>query len=293
MLAPERVNKQVDINSLFMDTVGEGITTDWLKQRKYILSGSSGRKTILVSRCVEHLKPSLSHVSDNQNITEDQINVLLEIMTLVLIECKSCEDGMLLYCRDKCIESLVRLIAILTSSNKSSECKAWMKEHMLDLTSLRMDGEGSILHLALKLDARYFAKEPIVRMLVEVGKMDVNVVNSMKETPLHLLSTVLRRQLVRGQQPTEEMLKLAELLIDNGAHMDAMDTVGYEASHGVSRAFPQYSFNVNLKCLAAKALLENGVKYKSIAPKTVVPFIESHKLRGITPWCLITDRDKL
>ena len=59
--------------------------------------------------------------------------------------------------------------------------------------------------------------------------------------------------------------------------MDSLDNTGNEASHAFSRLFPKWSFNFNLKCLAARAIIKHGVQYENIAPKTQLAFIESHK----------------
>ena len=112
-----------------------------------------------------------------------------------------------------------------------------------------------------------------MRQLVEHGKIDMNVETNNKSTPLHLLLKYASRH----DQPTEKMIKVAELLIDNGAHRDSVDITGKEASHAFSKKFPQWSFNFNLKCFAARAVLKYRVKYEGVAPKKLIPFIPSHK----------------
>ena len=134
---------------------------------------------------------------------------------------------------------------------------------------------NSILHLILRMKVGRFSREPIMRLLIEGCKMDVNVENICRETPLHWLSSDV--SLLPRRQPTEEMMNIAELLIDNGAHMDSVDICGKEASSTLSQKFPKWSFNVNLKCLAARAILKHGVKYKKVVADTEVDFIESHK----------------
>ena len=214
-------------------------------------------------------------------VTEEQISTLLDMMSFFLLFDKPCvdEDGkkdelrQIIRTQD-IMNLLVQLIDVLLAGNWKPECEAWVKANVSKLKSLRTD--STMLHIAMPR-LRYscpWPKEPIVRLLVEHGKMDVNAENRHNQTPLHLLS--LKAQ----DAPTEDMVKVAEVLIDNGAHMDALDNSGKEASHAFSRRFPKWSFKFNLKCLAARALVQHGVQYESIAPKTQLSFIQSHKQRG-------------
>ena len=212
---------------------------------------------------------------------EQHITTLLDMMTFILYFDNPCvfdddEDNMMKQIRMGCImDTLVRLTEVLLEGNKKAQCAAWVKEHMSKLKSLRMPNtEDSILHRAMPFHnaGSTLRIEPIVRLLVEQGKMDVNVENSDKETPFHILSLT-----ASDTPPTEDMVNVAELLIDNGAHMDSLDKSGNEASHAFSRLFPKWSFNFNLKCLAARAIIKHGVQYENIAPKTQLAFIKSHK----------------
>ena len=162
---------------------------------------------------------------------------------------------------------------VLLQSSKKAECEAWVKEHLSEMKSFRTKEGSSILHRAIEIEVGCFTREPLMRLLVEHGKIDMNVETNKKSTPLHLLS----KHASWLDQPTEDMIKVAELLIDNGAHMDSVDITGKEASHAFSKYFPQWSFNFNLKCLAARAVLKHGVKYEHIKNKTLLTFIESHK----------------
>ena len=72
------------------------------------------------------------------------------------------------------------------------------------------------------------------------------------KTPLHLLSARLAymEQNVKGlfpTMPTEDTVRIAEILINNGAHMDAVDDFGNEASGYFPQRFPQWSFNVSFE----------------------------------------------
>ena len=180
---------------------------------------------------------------------------------------------------------LMRLIVVLLASNNNNpdnkdntkkKCEAWMRDNMENLIALRSKRGVSILHAAIDAYVFGYPRLPIVRLLVEVGKMDVNVRDISDQTPLHLLSDkVLHR---RKSQPTEEETSMAEILINHGAHMDSKDVHGREASNVFSQKFPQWSFNFSLKCLAARAMVKYGVKYEKL-PGQLTAFIEEHKAR--------------
>ena len=222
-----------------------------------------------------------------QRITDRQITVITELMTFYLDECDTsdnqrCEDNVSVLCRSTCIGLLLELIVVLLTSNKKHECKTWMREHLSELKSLRDYSGASILHLALIIPIDDYSRVPIVRELVEECKMDVNVENNNRQTPLRLLSLkVLYHKF--GQKhsiPLEDMRSIAELFINNGAHMDAVDVYGKEASYLLDHLFPEWSFNFSLKCLAARAILKHGVKYETnerVVPEALVKFIKSHK----------------
>ena len=222
-----------------------------------------------------------------RNITDEQISILLELMTCYLLQCKSFKENVSI--SHDLLDLMVSLNVFLLASNKKQQCEVWIREHFSELVSVRSGKGDSILHECMEQIQWILMKdlnlpmEPFVRLLVEEGKMDVNVVNTQRsETPLHLLSVItsymdLNESILYPKMPTEDMMKIAEILINNGAHMDAVDASGREASWYFSQRFPRWSFNVSLKCLAAKALLKHGVRYEIRAHATVIPFIESHK----------------
>ena len=174
----------------------------------------------------------------------------------------------------------LQLIVILLASNKKSDCEVWIKENMSELLSLSTHTGDSMLHLIPTIEVGPFDFKPMLRMLVTEGKMDVNVVNKFRQTPLHLLSRRLHF-LLSFHLRTEKILGVAELLIDNGAHMDAVDNIGMEASYYLSQRFPKWAFNFSLKCLAARAILKHGVRYEKM-PDMLEAFIQSHKAQGVS-----------
>ena len=163
-------------------------------------------------------------------------------------------------------------MVVLLESNKKHESEVWIKEHVYELISLRTKGGDTILHKVFYICLDCFPIESFVRMFVEECKMDVNVQNNWRATPLHCLSSMIMCEQI---YPTEDVMRVAELLISNGSHMDAVDVDGLEASQYFSRRCPKWSFNFSLKCLAARAILKHG--YEQYVPKNMIPFIESHK----------------
>ena len=211
-----------------------------------------------------------------QNVTDEQINIMMEIMkTFLLVHSRPSEDEFLQKYRSHFMLLLLQVLVVLLESDKKAECTAWMKEHSSEMKSFRTKTGYSILHIAIEMQVDCFPREPLMRLLVEHGKIDMNVETNNKSTPLHLLSNHASKL----NQPTKEMIKIAELLIDNGAHMDSVDFTGKEASHAFSKKFPQWSFNFNLQCLAARAVLKHRVKYEGVAPKKLIPLIQSHKTK--------------
>ena len=287
LLAPTTgTDNAVDWESMDIDLRG----TDRFMFQEKRHSMPDMKKPRLVCMCGVHVKMALfpRHQQLYRNITDEQFAILLEIGTCYLLQYKSFKDDVGIS------QTLLDLLAILNvfllGSNKKQECVIWIRKHFSELKSVRSAYGNTILHECIdKIEWMLLNKidlpvEPFVRLLVEKGKMDVNDVNTEKRraTPLHLLSTRVSYMELdeRGfypKMPTEDTMKIAEILIDNGAHMDQTDWLGREASRYFSERFPQWAFNVSLQCLAAKALFKHGIRYEKRAPKTLIPFIESHK----------------
>ena len=177
--------------------------------------------------------------------------------------------------RGSCLYMLWCLIKFLLESNKKLDCQIWIKEHSSDLQTLRDRGGYSFLHNAVQTH-----QSEIVRLFVEECRMDVNVENNYRQTPLHLLCRYLSCLLIAQQKPTQDMERTAELLIENGAHIDAVDVYGTDASRVLSRTFSRWYFNVTLKCLAAKAILKHGIRYEKCVPSLpaeIITIIKTHK----------------
>ena len=271
-----------------MDTDLHGMNRYMFQAKRDSLVGFS--KAIVVCFCRVNVKRALFPTDQQiyRNITDEQISILLELTTCYLLQCKSFKDDQSV--SQSLLQLLVSLNVFLLASNKKEQCEVWIREHFSELVSVRSARGDSILHECMNeiewmlINKLNLSMEPLVRLLVKEGKMDVNVVNTeRRETPLHMLSTRLchmeRKRKLYPKMPTEDIMKIAEILRNNGAHMDAVDASGREASHFFSQRIPLWSFNVNLKCLAAKTLLKHGVTFEDVTrvPKTLIPFIKSHK----------------
>ena len=274
-------NKWADLYSTAMNTDLHGMDIHMFNRKRAELAKmQTWKRDELVYWCsadsAEAIFFSNPQNEAYQNITDEQYAVLQEMMTFFLLEYKDSGDELLQFCRDINIELLVQIIVVLLVSNMRAQCVAWIQQYLPELKAMRTDIDNSILHLALKTRVGQFSIEPIIRLFVERLKMDVNVKNIMRQTPLHVLSNNVRDLLKKQKKPTDEMMQIAELLIDNGAHMDAMDTNGLEASSVFSKMVPKWSFNSSLKCLAAKAVLKHGIKFDRLPPQ-LATFVLSHK----------------
>ena len=270
-------NGKIDLHSSEFNADLDGMDANEFQNRRDGLLTS--QKFILVGSCILEVQWALIPMTQSdaavyQHVRDDQMNIMMELMkTFLLVHCRPCEDAFVQRHRNRFIGVLLQVCVVLLQSNKKAECKAWVKQHLPEMKTFRTKEGDSILHLAMLIDVGCCQKEPLMRLLIEHGRIDVNVQDDSKRTPLHLLSMHTRRL----DRPTEDMIQVAEVLIDNGAHMDLLDSSGREAASGFSGKFPRWSFNFNLKCLAARAIIKHGVEYESVAPKELIPFIQSHK----------------
>ena len=209
-----------------------------------------------------------------RNITDNQVSTVLTLMSFFLSNAMSCqEENSTAFGQRECNELVWHLCAFLLKSNKECDCKAWLREHWSELKTMRNEIGDSILHIAAERPSGRYPRTPLIKLLVEEGQLDVNAKNLYKQTPLHLICY----NLPDHKEPTKDMKEAAEVLINSGAHMDVKDYKGNEASHVLSRACPQWSFNFNLKCLAAKVILKHDVGYENVVPLDMINFIQSHK----------------
>ena len=231
-----------------------------------------------VMSCFHDMRDSLTNNQDQckQNISDDQMRILKEMMSFLLVECNLREGEFCQLYDVSCIILMIRLLHVLLLSEKREQCKVWVKEHVDGLQSLRTHQTANyFMHFAMDgFGEDKLPSEPLVRLLVEECKVDVNIENDAGQTPLHWLSHIFCNQ-------QESIMRIAELLINNGAHMDVVDHEGKEASGYLSARHPQWAFNFSLKCLAARAVLRHGVRYDEYEgrnmPSEMKKFITAHK----------------
>ena len=284
VLAPVtlRTSLAIDMASTYMATeLGEMDPVMFHRKRQNLRSTDLKYWPELLDQCKTDVDNSLifQHRDVYQAITDEQIEAVVEILNFFLVQYKSRDPYMFRYCRSMCITLILQLIVVLLESNRQAECEAWIGEHFSELTAVKLTDGASILHLALIINVGSISRQPIVKLLVEKCKINVNVEDDERQTPLHWLSDIVVDDF--KNEPTEEVIRVAEILIDNDAHMDATDVGGRQASRTFSRLFPRWRLNSSLKCLAAKAILEHELKYETIVPKQMVPFIQSHKQHPI------------
>ena len=248
------------------------------QQMEHVTSFGDLKRDTVITWCHDQVKDKIkeSPADAFRVISQEQVRVLFDMMRFLLVQYGSSDD-ISPPSRSKYVDMVMLLCVVLLQSNRRAECTWWIREYMSALTSIRMNHTGeSILHRALNVDVGTFPREPIMRLLVEEGKMDVNLQDNNKQTPLHLVSFSVEFRVFSRKSPTDEMKQLAELLINAGAHMDLKDSYGNEASNHLHAIRPQYRFNVNLQCLAAKAILKSGVRYQEILPPDMIPLVDDH-----------------
>ena len=283
MLAPASTNNRFDLHSSYMDNndlYGMDIHMYNRKRESFphVIGGWSQER--LLDHCEESAVGNAIYEFEkgDQNITDEQLKSLIEMMTFLLTHAKMCVNQKTADVgRTACVNLLGMLTVLVLNGNKKMEGESWIKEHLSELVAIRSTYGNSLLHGAAHCTCDRTPRAPFVKLLVERGKMDVNVENISRQTPFHLLCRDLAFMKHYKMKLTQDMMTVAELLIYNGAHMDSQDDMGREASAEFSKTFTQWSFNVNLKCLAAKAIVKDGVSYENIKPATLIPFIETHK----------------
>ena len=269
----------IRVNSGYMDTDLCGMDSDMYHERIREVRYREWTQATIITKCNDWTNGYLREIAKREdigNITSIQMNTVRDMMSFFLSHARFCQDQRTGVGRDSCYNLLWHLNTFLLRSNKLVDCEAWIKEHLPELKALRSTMGDSLLHMAAKRVRLGHDGIPFVRILIVEGEMDVNVVNLHRDTALHLLSSKLHYKLPHPGSKTADMVEVCELLINHGAHMDAKNNKGHEASGALSPYFPKWSFNFGLKCLAARAVLEHGISYEKV-PAQLVSFIDSHK----------------
>ena len=272
------------LNSGYMTTDLCGMDTEMFGERMWYVRG--WKQAEIITKCRGHAQSYLGRIlscKDIGSITNEQMITVMDMMSFLLSHALVCQDQRTGVGRGTCYDLLWQLSTVLLMSNKVVDCKTWIKEHSPELKALRSPTGESLLHLAARRICTGLFRSPsklFVKLLVEEGQMDVNVVNANRDTPLHYLSTKFhfkKDKDIKTSNRTADIIEVCEILINNGAHMDVKNNKGYEASSALSPYFPQWAFNFGLKCLAARAILMHGVRYKKSLPAELISFVEVHK----------------
>ena len=179
---------------------------------------------------------------------------------------------------------ILKLIKLITELDKNEDQLLKFKKivyRLLRSESNTQEGE-TLLHLSVKhsmYDVRggFFLRFPsiaVVELLIECGA-NVNAVDNENNTVLHLCSKALRNPKMR--QYHDSVKQIAVVLLKNKAHVDMVNTSGYSAA---SLASSLIDFNiqdyVNLKCLAACAVLKYNISYAGEIPSSLESFVKMH-----------------
>ena len=145
--------------------------------------------------------------------------------------------------------------------------KKWIQEQRCRLQDFRMPDGETLLHFLCASN-----NPMLMELLAKMGQLDVNTRDNTGKTPLHLISSRCRQL---GRMSTPEIEKMAEILIDNGAHMDLVCNEGKTAAEHLPTRL-QNRLRLNLRCQAAHVIREHNLAYNHI-PESLVKFIDSHK----------------
>ena len=112
-----------------------------------------------------------------------------------------------------------------------------------------------------------------MKFLLDTG-FNVNVINSVGDTPLHIAASLGTR--VDPSISTETL----EILLDGGAHHDFVNNKGETAidvaKTDEARRILSERKKLELKCISARAVKKFGLPYLGVVPKTLEKFISMH-----------------
>ena len=269
MTAPTTQNL-IHVYSTDMDTDLYGMDTTMYNRKRASLDNTV--RPDIVFKCCADVGSALFYSAsqdDFRSVTDEQFIVICELMEFLMAQKDSLGFTYHMY-----MDIILKLLVVLLASNKKEETEMWVKRFKSELTCLKTCELNTVLHQVIDIDVNSYTLEPIVKLLLEEGVLDVNVINGERQTPLHMVSHALTAEL--PCKPDQDLLRVGELLIYHGAHMDVKDSNKIEASEFFSQRFPKYAFKSSLKCLAAKAILSHGIKYEKYCASKQNTFIEEH-----------------
>ncbi|RWS08324.1 Protein fem-1-like protein [Dinothrombium tinctorium] len=235
---------------------------------------------------------------------EVPFNVLFEVLEIAVQELRknnqslfnTTEEGLkegLQEEVDDNIHTILYLLVIATKTlktrTKSEEESLYRIVYQLQRIPVRTSNGSTLLHLCVNAETPVddfhtknvckFPCSSTTKLLVKCGA-DVNAKDNNGNTALHVI--------VGYQKPISDFLTLHDIidcLYKGGAHMDYTNKTGQtpleSATTGVAEIIlkSKADIEMNLKCLAAKAINYHGIDYIRSVPVSLVSFIEDHWVR--------------
>ena len=143
-----------------------------------------------------------------QNITEEQMVDMIRIMNFLLINWGN-----------RFMSLLLQMVVVLLGSNRKADCEAWMREHASKMVKAGPFFCGSIFELVHLTTFGHYSKARFVKLLIRHGKVDRNALENAKHILPHRLS-VAPTSVPAHATPSEDKKPVAELMVNNGAHME-------------------------------------------------------------------------
>lgn len=123
-------------------------------------------------------------------------------------------------------------------------------------------------------DVVTFPNKSLTQLLIQCGA-EPNALDSHRNTPLHII--------VKYSNPISDFETLHQIIIallKNGAHLDICNierkTPIEITTTGVAEVILRTNSQLSLKCIAAKAIQKQGIKYEGVVPLVLEEFIKLH-----------------
>uniref|UniRef100_A0A1I8MKC2 Protein fem-1 homolog B n=1 Tax=Musca domestica TaxID=7370 RepID=A0A1I8MKC2_MUSDO len=185
---------------------------------------------------------------------------------------------------------LIKIITRLLTQNVTNDQKniLYCTIKKIIKCDIRLADGQTLLHMAVNavtpVDDFYtndICKFPCYRtaLLLVHGGANVLAVDNMRNTPLHTLASSFPRDNIQLIAQAE---KIVQLLVDAGAHLDAVNSQGLTPAQvgniGSLNAIILNHANssISLKCIASRCVAVNRLKYQGLVPTILESFIEMH-----------------
>jgi ankyrin repeat protein len=227
----------------------------------------------------------------NAEVRMEDVTSTIELLVTNLSECSALLELQPQFKRQldsfdkvlRIITHLLHLVTRLSPIQGTDEMNMFLRRRVHSIV-VTMDPRttlgDTLLHLAVARnntlksqnlfeDGQYnfFPSLEVARLIVECGG-NVNGFNKANSTPLHT-----------AVAPNNYCREIVELLLDNGAHIDLRNAHGQRPT-SMLRNIPGCQINplkyTSLRCLAAAAVTQHGLRYKNVVPHVLEEVIEAH-----------------